>query len=59
MISAWLGWEIDAEGRLWGTPLLVLLGYGALMTAVCSLACVVPVRRALAVEPNEALSRET
>jgi putative ABC transport system permease protein len=35
--------------------LLMLGGYTALMTAVCLIACVVPTRRALSVEPTEAL----
>ena len=34
---------------------LILGGYTALMTAVCLIACVVPTRRALSVEPTEAL----
>jgi predicted permease len=34
---------------------LILGGYTALMTAVCMIACVVPTRRALSVEPTEAL----
>jgi len=55
LLSALLGWGIDAEG-LWGKPLGVLLGYAAGMTAVCLMACLVPMRRALAVEPNEALA---
>jgi hypothetical protein len=33
-------------------------GYAALMFAVCALACIVPTRRALAVEPTEALRSE-
>jgi predicted permease len=35
--------------------LLIVAGYGILMTAVCATACLVPTRRALAVEPAEAL----
>ena len=38
-----------------GDQLLFLGGYTAVMTAVCLLACVVPTRRALAVQPTEAL----
>jgi hypothetical protein len=34
---------------------LMLGGYSALMTAVCLIACVVPTRRALSVQPTEAL----
>ena len=37
------------------SQLLMLGGYTALMTAVCMIACVVPTRRALSVEPVEAL----
>ena len=36
----------------------ILTGYMAAMMAVCLLACVVPLRRALAVEPTEALTAE-
>jgi putative ABC transport system permease protein len=35
-----------------------LIGYAALMFAVCLLACIVPTRRALRVEPTEALRVE-
>jgi predicted permease len=41
-----------------GTALLTLAAYGLLMTAVCATACVVPTRRALAVEPTEALKAD-
>ena len=37
------------------TELLTLGAYTALMTVVCLIACVVPTRRALAVQPTEAL----
>jgi putative ABC transport system permease protein len=36
----------------------VFVGYAAVMLGVCLLACVVPTRRALAVEPTEALRAE-
>jgi ABC-type antimicrobial peptide transport system permease subunit len=55
LISVWL---TDAIDSVTAKPLLVLLGYAALMTMVCLLACVVPTRRALRVEPSEALSAE-
>lgn len=35
-----------------------LIGYAALMLGVCMLACIVPTRRALAVQPTEALRAE-
>jgi ABC-type lipoprotein release transport system permease subunit len=41
-----------------GMPLkayLVLIAYSAGMFAVCLLACIVPTRRALGVQPSEAL----
>lgn len=33
-------------------------GYAALMMAVCMLACVVPTRRALRIQPTEAMRHE-
>lgn len=38
-----------------GTAVLTIAVYGALMTAVCATACLVPTRRALSVEPSQAL----
>jgi ABC-type lipoprotein release transport system permease subunit len=35
--------------------LAMLIGYASLMLGVCLLACVVPTRRALSVQPTEAL----
>jgi ABC-type lipoprotein release transport system permease subunit len=35
-----------------------LMGYAAFMLGVCLLACVVPTRRALGVQPTEALRAE-
>jgi predicted permease len=43
------------EGRPSANQFLVLGWYTALMTAVCLIACVVPTRRALAVQPLDAL----
>lgn len=45
-------------GVLSATQFAAVLGYGALMMAVCMLACIVPTRRALRVEPTEALREE-
>lgn len=56
-LSGLLGWGIDPED-LQAMPVALLLGYGTLMSGVCSLACIVPVLRALRVEPAEALSAE-
>jgi putative ABC transport system permease protein len=43
------GWTISAP------QIAVVVGYAALMTGVCLIACIVPTRRALRVEPTEAL----
>ena len=56
-ICVTLGWGPAADG-LWGKPLFVLLGYSAGMTALCLLACLGPIRRALGVEPSEALAAD-
>ena len=45
-------------GELSLTQVAILLGYAALMMGVCLLACVVPTRRALGVEPTVALRTE-
>lgn len=47
-----LRYEVDVSGAL------VLLSYLVAMTSVCALACVVPARRALNVEPTVALQAE-
>ena len=47
----------DAEG-LSPTAIAMQLGYAALMFGVCMLACVVPTRRALNIEPTVALRTE-
>lgn len=43
---------------MWPDGVIVLLAYSAVMGAVCATACVVPIRRALSVEPVEALRAE-
>jgi putative ABC transport system permease protein len=46
-----------ALGPSW-REIAILLGYAGVMLAVCLLACIVPTRRALGVEPMEALRAE-
>jgi predicted permease len=46
------------KGGLSLGQLATLIGYAALMLGVCLLACVVPTRRALGVQPTEALRAE-
>ena len=48
----------DPGGEPSAREVAVLVGYGAVMLGVCLLACVVPARRALGVEPTEALRAE-
>jgi ABC-type antimicrobial peptide transport system permease subunit len=51
--------EMSNAGNGMSVGLLAqLVAYGALMFSVCLLACVVPTRRALGVEPTEALRAE-
>jgi hypothetical protein len=57
LLSLLLGGGIDGKA-LWGKPLLILLGYAALMIVVCLSACVVPTMRALSIEPSEALGAD-
>jgi predicted permease len=45
-------------GGMSAGQLATLIGYAALMLAVCLLACIVPTRRALSVQPTEALRAE-
>ena len=57
-----LGWvlAISLAGRIPRAPghITVLLAYLALMFVVCLLACLVPARRAMAVNPIDALRAE-
>ena len=46
------------EGGPSAKELLILGGYTVLMTAVCMIACVVPTRKALSVDPMEALREQ-
>ena len=46
------------ENQLGVTGMAKIIGYGALMLGVCMLACLVPTRRALNVEPTTALRTE-
>jgi putative ABC transport system permease protein len=46
------------EGGLSLGQLATLIGYAALMLGVCLLACIVPTRRALGVQPTEALREQ-
>lgn len=41
-----------------GWTLVLVVAYGALAMGVCLLACIVPARRALGVQPTEALRAE-
>ncbi|HEX6314879.1 MAG TPA: ABC transporter permease [Gemmatimonadaceae bacterium] len=43
---------------LTGEEIMMLVGYGTVMLAVCALACIVPALRALRVQPMEALRAE-
>jgi ABC-type lipoprotein release transport system permease subunit len=54
LVVTWL--SVSIQGDSWSlTHVLIIGAYGLLMTAVCALACIVPARRALRVEPTEAL----
>jgi putative ABC transport system permease protein len=49
---------VRPEGGLSLAHAALLVPYSALMLAVCLLACIVPTRRALRVEPTEAMRAE-
>jgi ABC-type antimicrobial peptide transport system permease subunit len=46
------------RGALWPMGALAVAGYAVLMMAVCLLACVMPTRRALRIQPTDALRQE-
>ena len=46
---------VDTSLAASALQVVMLIGYGALMFGVCMLACIVPTRRALRVQPTEAL----
>jgi hypothetical protein len=48
----------QAAMGFWAVGAAVVGGYAVVVTAVCMLACVVPMRRALAVQPMDALQVE-
>jgi ABC-type lipoprotein release transport system permease subunit len=54
ILVAWMTGMIKG-GMPSAGQLLMLGAYGVAMTVVCMIACVVPTRRALTVEPTEAL----
>lgn len=45
-------------GGLSAREIGLVIAYAALMMGVCMLACIAPARRALAVEPTEALNAD-
>jgi ABC-type antimicrobial peptide transport system permease subunit len=49
---------VASGGGFTARQVALLVGYAAFMLGVCLLACVVPTRRALGVEPTEALRAE-
>jgi hypothetical protein len=57
-LGAGLVWLVAAEQFGIGAATPVVAGYGAAMMAVCMLACIMPTRRALGVEPTDALRAE-
>ena len=60
-IGAALVWAVafgTFDGDVGLPAAAALVGYAVLMLAVCALACIVPARRAMAIEPTEALRIE-
>ena len=59
-VGAWLVGTLTRSvlGDLSTQELVLLLGYAVLMMGVCMIACVVPMRRALTIEPTDALRLE-
>lgn len=49
---------LNSAGTLTAAGIVQLAGYAVLMMAVCMLACVVPTRRALRIQPTEAMRQE-
>jgi hypothetical protein len=54
MIVTFFGYAV-LRGALWPKGAMIVMLYSAVMMGVCMLACIVPTRRALGVEPTEAL----
>ncbi len=57
VLAAALSFAILGDG-LWPMGALAVVAYAGLMLAVCLLACVVPTRRALRIQPTDALRAE-
>jgi predicted permease len=57
IIGGWLVAQLtrNVTGGLTAHEIWLVVAYATLMLAVCLLACIVPARRALAIEPNDAL----
>ena len=51
-------WIMATQSTALAVQNLLLAAHALVMTAVCMLACVVPARRALRIEPTEALSSD-
>jgi ABC-type antimicrobial peptide transport system permease subunit len=54
LVVTWMSGSIQGDWRSISHVLLIG-AYGVLMAGVCMLACIVPARRALSIEPTEAL----